>query len=116
MSVLALLRGRVYTYRSFFKPINFLPLRGRRWQRNSPLQTHTSPESRDGTPARINTDYNDDRRFPVKFWQQKYGLEGEGWEAAHSDQIRQEIWSEPPDLFWSCYLLSPLPNIFTLIT
>ena len=52
----------------------------------------------------------------MKSWQQNYGLEGEGWEAAHSDQIRQEIWSEPPDLFLSCYLLSPLPNIFTLIT
>ncbi len=66
--------------------------------------------------ARISTDYNAGRRFPVKSRSQKYGLECEGWEAAHSDQIRREAWSEPPDLFLSCYLLSPLPIIFTLIT
>ncbi len=52
----------------------------------------------------------------MKSWQQKYGLECEGWEAAHLDRIGREAWGEPPDLFLFRYLLSPLPNIFTLIT
>jgi hypothetical protein len=117
MCVLAFLRGRVYTYRTCFKPINFLPLRGEAVAApNSPSRTYRSPESRNCTPARISTHCDEGRRFTAKSWQQNYGLEGEGWEAAHLYQIGRETWSVPQDLFLSCYLLSPLPIIFTLIT